>query len=478
VSKKKKRGAAEVFGTAPQGVKHPATAESSAVASPSQSSTASLAASLQDPPAKKPSGLANLLLHLHPRVIPRDALRLCRTFGLGGMALALFLVLVITGALILFAYEPSIERAYASVLELQDDAPFGAFVRGIHFWAGNGLLVVAFLHLLRVFYTGAFLPPRRLNWGLGLVMLVIVMAANFTGYLLPWDQLAFWAVTIGTGMLQYVPLVGEGLVHMARGGPDVSSKTLSLFFVLHIALLPILLFLLTMCHFWLVRKAGGIMVPKSPGHSASPKPDMISVRPNLTFKEGIAALALLAVILTIAAMANAPLEEQANAGMSPNPAKAPWYFMGIQELLVHLHPAFAVLVVPILVAAFAVGLPFFHYREIPAGTWFHSARGRKVALLAASGALVLTPAAVLLDEFFLHWNRLFPGFPLIISTGLIPMVLWAGVSAVLLVALKLSARASLLEIVQAIFTFVVVALIVLTVVGVFFRGDSMRLVWP
>jgi quinol-cytochrome oxidoreductase complex cytochrome b subunit len=430
------------------------------------------------PAAKKPSGFANLLLHLHPKMVPEESLALERTFGLGGMALILFLVLIATGALLLFAYEPSTERAYASVAAIQEEMPFGAFVRGIHHWAGNFLLVVAFLHLLRVFFTGAFLPPRRFNWGLGLGMLLIVMASDFTGYLLPWDQLAYWAVTIGTGMLQYVPLVGDALQRMARGGEEVGPKTLSLFFVLHIALLPILLFLLTGFHFWLVRKAGGVMLPGAASRGGTPRPTLVPVRPYLVVREGVAALVLLAVLLATAAVAVAPLEEQANAGMSPNPAKAPWYFMGIQELLIHLHPSFAVVVVPLLVCAFLAGLPFLRYAEAPSGSWFHSERGKRAALLAAAAALLIVPAAVLLDERVLQWTRLSPALPPAIATGLVPLALWGIVVLALVLLLRRSLSLSRLETVQSLFAFVTVAFLVLTAVGVLFRGQGMRLEWP
>jgi quinol-cytochrome oxidoreductase complex cytochrome b subunit len=430
------------------------------------------------PAVKKPSGFANLLLHLHPKMVPEEALALERTFGLGGMALILFLVLIATGALLLFAYEPSTERAYASVASIQEEVPFGAFVRGIHHWAGNFLLAVGFLHLLRVYFTGAFLPPRRLNWGVGLGMLLIVMAANFTGYLLPWDQLAYWAVTIGTGMLQYVPLVGDALQRMARGGDEVGPKTLSLFFVLHIALLPILLFLLTGFHFWLVRKAGGVMLAGAASRSGAPRLTLVPVRPNLLVREGVAALVLLAALLATAAVASAPLEEQANPGMSPNPAKAPWYFMGIQELLIHLHPSFAVVVVPLLVVAFLSGIPFLRYGEAPSGSWFHSQRGRRAALLAAAAALGIVPAAVLLDEHVLEWTHLLPALPAAIAAGLVPLALWGVVASAIVLLLKRSLSLSRLETVQSLFTFVTVAFLVLTVVGVLFRGPGMRLGWP
>jgi quinol-cytochrome oxidoreductase complex cytochrome b subunit len=273
------------------------------------------------PPEKKPSGFPMLLLHLHPKTVPEDELAMPRTFGLGGMALLLLLVLVGTGILLLFVYDPSPEKAYASILAIENHVPFGGFVRAIHHWAANGLVVVAFLHLLRVFYTGAFHPPRRFNWVLGLMLLLLVTASNFTGYLLPWDQLSYWAVTIGTGMLAYVPVAGGTVLNALRPGGDVGAQTLSFFFVLHIAVLPILAFLFASFHFWLVRKAGGVMLPAKPEGAARRR--LVPVRPNLILREGVVALVVLAILFLVAAFFPAPLEEQANPGMSPNPAKAP-----------------------------------------------------------------------------------------------------------------------------------------------------------
>jgi len=427
-------------------------------------------------PEKKPSGFGMLVLHLHPKSVPADSLAFDRTFGLGGMALLLLLVLVFTGALLLFVYDPSPEKAYASILNLEGHTPFGAFVRAIHHWAANGLILVAFLHLLRVFFTGGFHAPRRFNWVLGLIMLLLVTASNFTGYLLPWDQLSFWAVTIGTGMLAYVPLVGEALQNALRGGGEVGAKTLSVFFVLHIALLPILAFLLAAFHFWLVRKAGGVMLPAQA--EGAPRRTLVPAKPNLVLREGTVALCLLAVLFLFAALVQAPLQEQANPGMSPNPAKAPWYFMGVQELLVHLHPSFAVFVVPLLALVLLVMLPYLRYGEPPTGLWFHSERGRRAVLGAAIAALVLTPAYVVASEYALRWPKLLPFLPPAVSNGLVPTLLWVGIVATVFWLAGKVYAASRLEAVQAVFAFVVTAFLVLTATGIFFRGEGMHLAWP
>jgi quinol-cytochrome oxidoreductase complex cytochrome b subunit len=463
-------------------------------------------------------------------MVPEEALAFTRTCGLGGMAVVLLVLLATTGALLLLAYEPSAERAYASVQSLRDDTAVGGFVRNIHFWAANSLVLVAVLHLLRVFYTGAFHAPRRFNWVIGLLLLALVLASNFTGYLLPWDQLAFWAVTIGTGMLEYVPLVGPALETALRGGPEVGPKTLSIFFVLHIAILPILGAILAAFHFWLVRKAGGVILPsrilenplaprllkkvKMQGgarcevrdvltgtsqHCASaptqqvglfqqpagpprpepaPRPTLVPTSPNLVFREMVVALVLIAGVLLTAAVFDAPLLAQANPGMSPNPAKAPWYFMGIQELLVHLHPTFAVLVVPLSVAAFLGFVPYLHYGEAPSGLWFHSANGQRTALAAAGTAVVAVPAGILTTEYVLSLPKLLPFLPPAVSTGLLP----TGVLAFLAVGFfglsRWRYRASRIEAVQALFTLLTVGFVMLTVTGVFFRGTAMRITWP
>jgi len=426
---------------------------------------------------RKPSGFSNLVLHLHPRLVPAESLRLSRTFGLGGAAAVLFLLLAVTGALLLVAYEPSPERAYGTVVTLVDEVYFGAFVRNAHHWAANGLVLVLFLHLLRVYYRGGHLPPRRGNWLVGIVLLLLVVASAFTGYLLPWDQLAFWAITISTGMLEYVPLVGGALLRAARGGPDIGSTTLARFFVLHVAILPTTLLVLLAFHFWLVRKVGGVILPEEVGDAASPRGVLVPTSPGLTRREGVAALVVLATVMLSAAVAYAPLLAQANPGMSPNPAKAPWYFMGVQELLVHLHPLFGAVLVPALALVLLAGLPFFAGRAKTTGHWFESSRGARIALWAGVAGAVLTASAILLDEPLRRKPPWLPALAPAVRSGLLPVVATAAIVAAV-VFLARRRGASRLEAIQAAFTFVLAAFVVLTVTGVLFRGQGMGLAWP
>jgi quinol-cytochrome oxidoreductase complex cytochrome b subunit len=410
-------------------------------------------------------------------VVPAAALPFQRTFGLGGAAAVLFLLLAVTGALLLVVYEPSPERAYGTVARLVDEVPFGALVRNVHHWAANGLVLVTLLHLLRVFYRGGHLPPRRGNWLVGVALLLLVVACAFTGYLLPWDQLAYWAVTISTGMLEYVPVAGTTLLRAARGGPDIGPATLARFFVLHVAILPIALLLLLAFHFWLVRKVGGVILPEDAGDSASPRGPLVATSPHLTRREGAAALVVFAVVMLLAAAWNAPLLAQANPGMSPNPAKAPWYFMGVQELLVHLHPAFGAVAVPLVALALLIALPSLGGTERPSGRWFGSPRGARLALGAAVLAVLVTAGAVVANEPLRRARPWFPGLPPAVRGGAIPLLVAAGLVA--LVAWVARRRGGTrLEAVQAAFTFVAVSFAVLTVVGVVFRGQGMALVIP
>jgi quinol-cytochrome oxidoreductase complex cytochrome b subunit len=425
---------------------------------------------------RKPSGFSNLVLHLHPRAVPAEALRFSRTFGLGGAALVLFLLLAVTGTLLLVSYEPSPERAYGTVQALVDGVPFGAFVRNIHHWAANGLVLVAFLHLLRVFYRGGHQPPRRGNWWVGVALLLLVIASAFTGYLLPWDQLAYWAVTISTGMLEYVPLAGGLLLRAARGGAEIGPATLARFFVLHVAVLPIALLGLLAFHFWLVRKVGGVVLPEEAGDAAAPRGPLVPTSPGLTQREGVAALVVVAVVFLLAAVADAPLLAQANPGMSPNPAKAPWYFMGVQELLVHLHPLFAAVLLPALALLLLVALPWLSGAG-PAGRWFGSRRGARIALVAAVAGTLLAKVAILADEPLRRGPPWFPGLAPSLRAGLLPSLVVAGLVAAV-AGLARRRGASRGEAVQAAFTFVLAAFVVLTLAGVFFRGPGMALAVP
>ena len=419
--------------------------------------------------------LNTLVLHLHPPTVPAATIRYTHTWGLGGMGLVLFLLLASTGFLLMFSYEPTPGQAYGSIVRLKETLLFGKFVRNIHHWSANAFIMVALLHLLRVFFTGGHREPRQFNWILGLFLFLFVLLSNFTGYLLPWDQLAYWAVTIMTGMLAYVPVAGNWLQEMLRGGSDIGRSTLVNFYTLHTTVLPVLFAVFLPWHFWRVRKAGGVVVPFVENGGTAEEKERVHTIPHLVTRELAVALALIASILVFSVFVNAPLQEMANPGMSPNPAKAPWYFLGIQELLMHFHPLFAVFVIPAFAALALIALPYLRYEPDGIGVWFLSEKGRHMGVVSVAAGLLVTPAAVMLDEYLVDFQSWLPGLPPEISNGLVPLGIVVAVLTGFYFFLKRRFESSKAETTQAVFIFLLTAFLVLTIIGVWFRGEGMAL---
>ncbi len=416
----------------------------------------------------------SLILHFRPKMVNRRAIDFTLTFGLGGMALILILLLFGTGLLMKFYYLPFPDRAYDSIIYLNNNVVFGQLIRNIHYWSANILILIAFLHFLRVFFTSAFHPPRQLNWIIGTGLFIIVLFFNFTGYLLPWDQLSFWAVTICTSMMEYVPWAGNWMQSLVRGGSEVSSSTLSIFYATHTVLLPAAVIIIMPFHFWRIRKAGGIVAPVCDKENES----RVQVIPDLLLKEFVTALVLVAVILVLSIIFDAPLGDRANPGLSPNPTKAPWYFMGFQEMLLHIHPFFAVCVIPFMIVAGLVTTSYSRYPEGHEGIWFVSSKGRSMSVVSFAGAMVLTIIAVILDEYLIDFTLWIPGIPRVISNGLIPSVIAFMIfSAFYILSVKKFAP-NKNEKVQAVFVFFLTVFILFTVTGIWFRGESMKLIWP
>ena len=422
--------------------------------------------------------LNTLVLHFRPKVVQERTLRFTLTWGLGGMAVVLVVLLFATGMMLKFVYQPVPDRAYESILHLQNDVFFGQLIRNVHHWSANVLLIVVFLHFLRVFFTGAFHPPRQFNWLIGLTMFFALLGSNFTGYLLPWDQLAFWAITICTGMLEYIPLIGEGLKQTILGGSDMGPATLSNFFAIHTAIIPACLLILMPFHFWRVRKSGGLVVPRKPAENPVTKGELVPTIPNLLLRELVVAAVLIAFIMVLSIVYDAPLGAKANPGLSPNPTKAPWYFAGIQELLLHIHPLFAFGLLPLIIVGVLILLPYMRYDENTAGVWFGSYRGRRMAVVAALIALLLTPVAIIADEFLFDFQAWIPGIPPVVSSGLLPAVIILAVLAGFYALMKRKYTATKNETVQAVFVLLLFAFIVLTITTIWFRGKGMAFTWP
>jgi len=422
--------------------------------------------------------LKNLILHFRPSTVPEKTLKFSLTWGLGGMAALLIILQFGTGLLLKFVYVPTPLGAYKSILVLNNEVVFGQLVRNIHHWSANFLVLIVFLHMLRVFFTGAFHPPRQFSWIIGLGLLGLVLTANFTGYLLPYDQLAYWAVTISTGMLEYIPMVGNQLQEIIQGGKEIGPATLSIFFAIHTAVVPMGLILLMAFHFWRIRKSGGLVIPRTSEEEIEEKPVRVPTLPHLLLREVVTALVLIAVVMMVSVFFDVSLGDSANPGLSPNPTKAPWYFAGLQELLLHLHPLFAVFIIPLVLIVTLMGIPYLKYDINTEGIWFASTIGRKMAMIAGLIAIVFAPMGILADEYLIDFAVGSSGIPNFFGNGLIPFVFIFCGCAGFYIMIKRRYSATKNEAVQTLFVLILVVFFILTVTGTWFRGPGMKLIWP
>ncbi|MXX32093.1 MAG: DUF4405 domain-containing protein [Chloroflexi bacterium] len=203
----------------------------------------------------------NVFLHLPPTRIHRTHVKITHTYCLGGLSFFMFLGLTVTGVLLMFYYVPSIERAYQDIQELEANVRFGQLLRNMHRWMAHAMIILVLLHMMRVFYTGAYKPPREFNWVVGVVLFILTLLLSFTGYLLPWDQLAFWAITVGTTMVGSAPVLGDESKFLLLGGFSVGPNALIRFYTLHVIGLPLVISIFMAVHFWRVRRDGGLARP-------------------------------------------------------------------------------------------------------------------------------------------------------------------------------------------------------------------------
>ena len=363
--------------------------------------------------------VSSFLLHVQPAKVNRHSLRASYSLGLGLISLYLFLILIVTGVLLMFYYVPSTEKAYDIMKDLQYVVSAGLVIRNMHRWAAHLMVLFVLLHLCRVFYTGAYKRPREFNWVIGVGLLLLTLGLSFTGYLLPWDQLAFWAITVGTNIAGYAPVIGLKLKYLMLGGNVVGQEALTRFYALHVIVLPAVALLMVAVHLWRVRKDGGLSRPDEPGDivqqmdlkqlptnksyglmelargttpqvGQNPEDEVFSW-PHLVFRELLLFLLVMAVVLFLAIFWNAPLEELANPIHPPNPAKAPWYFLGLQELVAH-SAFWGGVGVPTLLVVTLVLLPYVDRQRRGTGRWFAPERAlaNTIFTICLIVAIVLT----------------------------------------------------------------------------------------
>ncbi len=398
----------------------------------------------------------NILLHWFPARVALRSLSYSYSFWLGTISAVLFLILSITGVILMFMYVPSVDQAYQSVKDIEYAVSFGWFLRGLHRIAAHLMVAVVFFHMVRVFLTAAYRngtaanQNRPLNWIIGIVLLLITLLLSFTGYLLPWDQLAYWAITVGTNIARAAPLVGESIRYLFLGGNEIGQSTLLRFYVLHCFFLPTLVLLLFSWHMWRVRKDGGLacvdqlalkqkrenvtpiktktysLLGLARGRTAQVETSLINEdehtvasSPNLTRRLLLVMLATLFISSALTFIARAPLEEPANASVTPNPAKAPWYFLWLQELVtdttfkigeVTINGALVggILVPGVLIILLTVW-PYLDRTSVNAvGGWFAKERRRQNAVFLF---IVLTILALTIVGTFLrgtYWDFYWP----------------------------------------------------------------------
>ena len=393
------------------------------------------------------TSFTNFFLHIQPVKVHRNSLKATYTWGLGLISFFLFLILTVSGILLMFYYVPSTTQAYDPMLDLRGTVAFGIFLRNMHRWAAHGMVAVVFLHMCRVFFTGSYKPPREFNWVLGVLLLLVTLFFSFTGYLLPWDQLAFWAITVGTSIAGYAPLVGKQMRFLLLGDVTVGQEALLRFYVLHVAVLPVVLSGLVALHFWRIRKDGGLSrppeedlfplppvpVPQSLGAAAATIPALPGKRqygiqglvrgpitkvgnvpdrsvfswPNLAQAELLVFLITVAGVLLFSFFFNAPLEEPVNVMHPPNPAKAPWYFLGLQEM-VSYSAFWGGVGIPGIEVLILLLVPYIDRKQAGVGRWF--AHERLLANTLFATFAVLNVALIVIGTFFrgANWEFVSP----------------------------------------------------------------------
>ncbi len=384
-------------------------------------------------------------MHVQPAKVNKRTLKFSTTFGLGLITLYLFIILIATGTLLMFYYVPATDQAYQSMKDLEFVVTAGLVLRNMHRWAAHLMVIFVVLHMCRVFYTAAYKPPREFNWILGVVLFLLTLGLSFTGYLLPWDQLAYWAITVGTNIAAYAPVVGEKLKFVLLGGHTIGQAALIRFYVLHVMVLPGIAVFLIAIHMWRVRKDGGLARPDEPestqeelAMSALPQTktyglmelarsttpavgarpeDEVFTWPHLVFREMLVFMAVLALMLVLSIFWNAPLEEFANPVHPPNPAKAPWYFLGLQELVAH-SAFWGGVAAPTLIVMALVSLPYIDRKRKGVGTWFSGER--KVAIVIFTVCLITMLVLTVIGSVFRgpNWSLQVPWKTRIVQQGL------------------------------------------------------------
>ena len=465
----------------------------------------------------------NFFLHVQGVKTHINTLRPAYTFGLGLASLFLLLITVISGVLLMIYYSPSIERAYNTVKDISYVVFAGKLIRNVHKWAGEGMIIFVMLHMARVFYTSSYKKGREFNWIIGVVLLVLTFGINLTGYMLPWDQLSYWALVIVANIIQSPKEITDSLgitkffdiggfsKELFLGGLTAGQESLTRVYIFHIMLFPIFLFIFLGVHFWRIRKDGGLTKPEvfEPKESDSgflslpekkggifgpnktyglmelargrtPAVDRdventVLSWPNLLLAESAVFFLCLAGVIAYAFYIDAPLKELANPLIPENPAKAPWYFLGLQELLSYSAFMGGVGLPGLALLGLAL-IPYLDREQQGVGVWFSGRQGKAVALQAlVVGTVVLIFLLVFVISlgWFRNW---WPNVPQMLITLINPGNIWVGfMIAWSIYVIKKTGSTRMGAI--ALFTMFLLSYVILTYVGTELRGPNWGFYW-
>ncbi len=470
--------------------------------------------------ARSQTVMHNFFLHVMPTRVHIRTLKFSTTLGLGIITLSLFVILVVTGVLLMIYYKPDVNQAYDSMWDIMYVVPTGRFMRNIHRWSAHAMVACVIIHMARVFYTSAYKKPRQFNWVAGMGLFVITLFLSFTGYLLPWDQLAYWAITIGSniaqspreltnalGITQYFD-IGGMQKELLLGAHYVGQEALTRFYVLHVMILPILLSGILGIHFWRIRKDGGLArpadtVPSSPpdlsartngtGTDSSKTwglmavvrgktpavntemTDTIPTYPNLLYAISALFMLTVAVMLILGYYFDAPLKEIANPSIPENPAKAPWYFLGLQELVSYSAFMGGVVIPAVVVIGLSL-IPYLDREEEEPGRWFSGAAGKRVAWWTMAYTFIVTVGMLVFTVNYGWLRSWVPDIPqlviIIVNPGTLlvaAFMIWS----VLTVKVTNSTRMGAI----ALFTCFIVAFVIMTYFAMVHRGPNWQFYW-
>ena len=479
--------------------------------------------------AKSQAVFSNFFLHILPVRTHLHSIKAVTTLGLGVATFVLFVLLCVTGILLMVYYKPSVDQAYASMLDIMHVVPTGRLMRNVHRWSAHGMVALVILHMARAFYTSAYKQPRSFNWVLGMGLFVLTLGLSFTGYLLPWDQLAYWAVTIGANIAQSPQELTDALgvtslfdvgrmqKEVLLGAHYVGQEALIRFYVLHVMVLPIVITIVIALHMWRIRKDGGLARPSSadavspvgpaPGGSAggvagaariepalktyglmglmdgrAPAVNIdhrntVTTWPNVLYIIGAVSMVTVLGMLVLGMALDAPLTEMANPAVPENPAKAPWYFLGLQELVSYSAFMGGVGIPAIVVIGLAL-VPYLDREREDVGVWFSGRGGRRVAALSA----IFSAAAVILMLWFtvrVGWLRNWEStaeVPQIVITLFNPGTVFVALFALWSIGVVKATSSTRMGAI-ALFTCFLVGFVILTYFATVHRGPNWDFYW-